>query len=57
MDIAISTLTRNCAIEGLTIEPIQKKISPSFGNHLLRLIIRNGYYDTMHEMGDMEGIE
>ena len=57
MDIAISTLTRNCAIEGLTIEPIQKKISPSFGNHLLRLIIRHGYYDTMHEIGDMEVIE
>lgn len=57
VDIAISTLTRNCAIEGLTKEPIHKKISLSFGNHLLRLITRHGYYDTMHEMGDMEGIE
>jgi len=55
--INISTLTRNCSIDGLTKETIHKKISPSFGNYLLRLIIRHGYYDNMHEIGDLEGIE
>ncbi len=55
--ITLSTLTRNISIRTKDEEYYKAKMSKKLGKHILKLIIRYGYYDALNTIGDLEGIK
>lgn len=55
--VDISTLTRNIDIQFKNKTSFYGKISSKMGKYLIKLLVQHGWYKTVAEFGDLEGIE
>ncbi len=57
LHVDISTLTRNIDIRYNNESSFYGKISSKMGKYLIKLLVQYGWYETVAEFGDLEGIE
>lgn len=52
----ISTLTRNISLYTEGVDSFYGKISKKMGKFLIKLLVKYNLYDTVEEVGDLEGV-